>query len=215
MAVLLVTSSVALLYYTKYQQEVTNNENYIGDLDSALNSYRSLSNSFNASLQDYNETLSLLTSAVADLNTSTPAYGDASIALATLWKDYQALDSASGRRAIVYEVNMLLDFGNGTRRWYNDTSIQPGWNGYVVTLVLLDGRVQATWYPQYGEHYVTGLGGVSDTQSDYWFLLTYNKTASWQVAQLGADDISMFNDTTIGWVYCPENSNYAPTCALP
>jgi len=215
LALLLVSTGVALLYYGRYQQESSQNQTHVGELSAALASYRSLATSYNASLADYNKTLALLALAVANLNTSIPAYHQASVALSSLWSSYQSLASIGGKKALVYEVHMLVDFGNGTKRWYNNTRIQPGWNGYIVTLVLMNGNVQATWYPLYGEHFVTGIGGRSDTLSNFWFLLTYNKTASWQVAQVGADAIPMFNGTTFAWAYCPENANYGPACPLP
>ena len=214
-AVLLMVSSVGAYYYYQDQQQAQANKTYTSELNAALNSYRALSESYNSSLQDYNRTLNLLAAAVANLNTSTSAYKNASSALASLWTAYQVLARESGRSAPSYELNMLVDYGNGTRVWYNDTRAQPGWNGYLVTLVVLNGDVQATWYPQYGEHYVTGIGGVSDTQSMFWFLLTYNQTASWQVAQVGADQIHVFNGTTFAWVYCAENAAYGPACPLP
>lgn len=214
-ALLIIGSTVAAFYYGQYQQEVLQNQSHVSELNSALASYRSLVGSYNSSLADYNRTLSLLALAVANLNTSTPAYRGASVALSSLWGSYQSLANIGGRKGIVYEVSVLVDYGNGTRHWYNDTRVQPGWNGYVVTLVLLNGDVAGTWYPQYGEHFVTGVGGLSNSQTDFWFLLTYNKTASWQVAQVGADEIPIFNGTVFAWTYCPENADYGPACHLP
>jgi type II secretory pathway pseudopilin PulG len=214
-AVLLIVSSISAYYYYQDQQEVSENQRYVSELGAALASYRTLAGSFNSSLSDYNATLALLATAVANLNTSTPAYQSASVELASLWSAYQRLASSNGERAPVYQVDMLVDYGNGTRVWYNDSGSQPGWNAYVATLVVMNGSVQATWYPQYGEHLITGIGGVADTQTVFWFLLTYNQTASWQVAQDGADDIPMFNGTTLAWVYCAENASYGPACTLP
>ncbi|MCL4355901.1 MAG: hypothetical protein JRN56_00285 [Nitrososphaerota archaeon] len=214
-AILLMTSSVGAYYYYQDQQQIQVNRTYTSELSAALASYRTLSGNFHSSMQDYNTTLSLLAAAVADLNTSTPAYQNASRALATLWNAYQVLSREGGNGVPTYEVNMLVDYGNGTRVWYNDTRAQPGWNGYLVTLVLLNGDVQATWYPQYGEHYVTGIGGVSNTQDKFWFLITANQTGSWQVAQYGADQIHVVNGTTFAWIYCPENAAYGPSCPLP
>lgn len=213
-ALLVVSSTVATVYFGQYQQVSSQNQRHMRELDAALASYAALSGSYNASLSDYNRTLSLLTSAVANLNTSLPAYRNASLALSSLWNSYQSLAARGGSDEIAYEAHMLMDYGNGTRQWYNGTRIQPGWNAYIATMVLLDGNVQATWYPQYGEHYVSGLQGVSDTTGDFWFLLTYNKTTSWQVAQVGADDVPIFNGTVFAWAYCPENADYFPVCSL-
>ena len=147
-ALLLISSTLALIYYSEYQQSASKNNTYAGQLGAALASYNSLARSYDASLADYYSTLNLLATAVANLNTSTPAYRNASIALSTLWGEYERLAEAGGRKALTYVVHILVDFGNGTRRWYNGTSVQPGWNGYVDSLVLLDGRNQGNWYPQ-------------------------------------------------------------------
>jgi len=209
-ALLLASATVAVFYYGQYQQASSQNQQYVGELNTALLSYRSLSGSFNTSLSGYNQTLSLLANAVANLNTSTPAYHDASTALASLWSSYQELASVDGKRALVYEVHLLLDFGNGTRRWFNDSTAQPGWNGYVVTLVLLKGDVQAVWYPQYGEHLVTGVDGVSQT-SRSWFLWEFSG-GSWVPSQTGADQLRVNNGTAIAWTLCAYDANYNPTC---
>ena len=211
LALLIILSSLTLYYYGQEQQSTSQNQKYADELTTALARYNSLSGSFNASLADYGTALALLSSAVANLNTSTPAYRNASLDLASLWSSYQQLSSASGRKALVYSVHLLLDFGNGTRRWYNDTSIQPGWNGYVATLILLRGNVQAVWYPQYGEHYVTGVDGAPQAQSTSWFFWSFE--GNWTLASTGADGLRVNNGTSIAWTLCGYDVNYDPTCS--
>jgi len=211
-ALLLISSTFALVYYSDYQQASSQSGSYAGELGTALASYRSLSGDYNSSLRDYNTTLSLLATAVANLNTSTPAYVNASAALAKLWDSYQQLANISGRRTLAYTVNLLVDFGNGTLMWYNDTSTQPGWNGYVASLVVLKGNVQATWYPQYGEHFVTGIEGVPSTPSTSWFVWKFGG-GGWSSSQTGADQMEVNNGTTIAWTLCTYDSSYNPTCS--
>jgi hypothetical protein len=210
-ALLLISSFLALTYYNEYQQGMAQNQRSVQELNTALASYRSLSGSFNSSLSDYNMTLSLLATAVANMNTSTPAYHDASVALSSLWDSYQSLASGSGRRGLVFGVHMLVDYGNGTRRWFNDTSAQPGWNGYIVTLVLLNGRVQATWYPQYGEHLITGLGGVPQSKTTSWFLWSF-AGGKWTSSQVGVDQLPIDNGTSFAWTLCSYDANFNPSC---
>lgn len=211
LALLIVSSSFALYYYGQNQQSSNQSQEYAKELSTALASYRSLSGSFNSSLSDYGQTLTLLSSAVANLNTSTPTYANASLALGSLWSSYQQLSISSGRRALTYSVHMLIDFGNGTRRWYNDTAVQPGWNGYVATLVLLKGNVEAVWYPQYGEHFVTGVDGVGSTSSTSWFFWDYS--GNWTIAPTGADGLQVYNGTSIAWTLCGYDTNFNPTCS--
>jgi len=210
-ALLLVASTAAAVYYLQYEQQISQSQQYAGELSTALASYRSLSSSYNNSLDDYNKTLSLLATAIANLNTSTPAYQNASVALSSLWGSYQQLSSAGGRKPLAYDVHMLLDFGNGTLRWYNDSTAQPGWNGFVTSVVLLNGNVQAVWYPQYGEHFVAGLDGVPQSSSSYWGVWEF-AGAQWNYLQTGADLLQVHNGTTFAWALCGVDANYLPTC---
>jgi hypothetical protein len=209
---LLASSTLAIVYFNDYEQATAQNSSYVGELNTALVSYRSLSGSYDSSLRDYNTTLSLLAEAVANLNTSTHAYQQASIALGNLWSSYQQLAGADGRKTLVYEVEVLVDFGNGTAKWYNDTSIEPGWNGYVATLVVLRGEVNATWYPQYGEHFVTVVDEVPQTGTTSWFVWKYGG-GGWTVSETGADQLPIDNGTTLAWTLCPYDSGFNPTCS--
>ncbi len=103
---------------------------------------------------------------------------------------------------VAYSSHILIDFGNGTRTWYNDTKFQPGWNLYVATEIVTNGHVNATYYPQYASHFVTAIYNVANTQSEYWLLWTYNATASWQMAQVGADQLQVNNGSVYAWTYC-------------
>lgn len=211
LALLVISSSVALLYYGQYQGQVAMNQNRVSELDAALASYRSLQGSYNLSLGDLRTTLSLLSDAVGNLNTSTPAYINASRDLSSLWSSYQRLASVGGWKAQVYSASVLIDFGNGTRSWYNKTSALPGWDAYVMTVVLLGGNVQAAWYPQYGEHFVTGVDGVEQTSTESWFVWEFGP-GGWTAAQTGADAIQVNNGTIIAWALCTYDLNFNPAC---
>ncbi len=104
-----------------------------------------------------------------------------------------------------YSSHILIDFGNGTRIWYNDTKFQPGWNLYVATQVITNGHINATYYPQYAAHFVTAIYNVANTKSEYWLLWTHNATASWQMAQVGADQLQVYNGSVYAWTYCGSN----------
>lgn len=212
-ALLLLASFTAIDYYGQYQNASSAAEARGVELGVALARYNSLAGQFNSSLSEDYTTISLLAQAVASLNTSTPAYRTASGDLADLWRSYQSLVDAGGGKLLAYDVHMLVDYGNGTLRWYNDSTAQPGWNAYLATLVLLDGSLNATWYPQFGsgEHFVTAINGVPGTGSLSWSIWTYGGN-QWTYSQVGADLIQMQNGTTIAWALCGYNSSYQPTC---
>jgi hypothetical protein len=123
--------------------------------------------------------------------------------------------TVTGTAGFSATTNILLNFENGTRTWYNNTAVQPGWNLYLATVLITRGDMNATYYPQYQEHLVTGLDGVQNSANESWFIWTWNSTASWQVAQVGADQIPTPTGSVFAWTFCGTNSDYAPTCSEP
>jgi hypothetical protein len=124
------------------------------------------------------------------------------------------LEHLISRFGSVLQANMLIDFGNGTRHWFNGTQVQPGWNLYTLTLAVTNGDVNSTCC-EFGSHFVTGIYGVQNqpSKNEGWIVWTYNATSLWQPAQVGVDQIDVFNDSTFAWTYCPYNPNTgAPEC---
>lgn len=116
---------------------------------------------------------------------------------------------------VKYTPNILIDFGNGTSAWYNDTSMAPGSNLYTATVLIMNGNVNASFDKEYQEHFIDGIGGIQNTNSEFWFLWTYNQsnaTAPWQEAQVGADDLPITNGVVYAWTFCGVDANYNPTC---
>ncbi len=211
-ALLLVTSSLAALYYGRYQEQTSDTNSYVKELRGALAEYRQLSSSYRSSLEGFNRTISLLTNALSNLNTSAPAYLEGSRALGTLWNQYLALSSEDGVGLARYSANMSLEFGNGTKRLFTGEMIQPGWNAYMATLVILNGSVQATWYPEFQEHYVTAIEGVSGGKTTAWFVWSLDG-ARWELAPTGADAVQVHNGTTFAWTLCSYDKSFKPDCS--
>jgi hypothetical protein len=104
------------------------------------------------------------------------------------------------RLGVRYSSDILIDFGNGTRTWHNDTLFQPGLNLYVATQIVTGGNINSTYYPKYSEHLITAMYDVANSGNDYWGLWNYNST-SWQSAQVGADQIQVANNSVFAWTY--------------
>jgi hypothetical protein len=208
-ALLVISATAGAYYYYEYQQADQSKNQYVSELRTETSQYDGLASDYNSSLSLYNETFALLVGVISAVNTSLPIYQQASGQLSKLWDEYVSLKPASSS---LYTADVLIDFGNGTRLWFNDTRVQPGWNMYVETVVLSQGDLQAQWYPEYQEHILTGIDGVSNSQTMDWFLWTYNETSSWQTSPVGADLLPVFNGSVIAWTYCGETASYAPEC---
>ncbi|MDA4116925.1 MAG: hypothetical protein OK455_01090 [Thaumarchaeota archaeon] len=208
LAGLIISSSVGAYYYYQYGQESQNASKYATEEASGTFQYNQLATQYNAALSLYNQTLSLLAGTTGSMNTSLPSYEQASSQLPGLWSSYLKLKPQS---AHVYAADIFVDFANGTSRWFNNTQVQPGWNLYTATLVLPGSNVGATWYPSFSppEHLVNSIFGVADSKTSYWSIWTFNQTASWQSAQVGADLLPVYNGSIFAWTFCAET---ATTC---
>lgn len=113
---------------------------------------------------------------------------------------------------VKYSPNILIDYDNGTYSWFNDTSLAPGSNVYAATVLVMNGNVNASYNAEFGEHLVAGIGGVESTNTQFWWLWTYNSTSSWQTASLGADQILITNGAIYAWTFCGMTAAGNPTC---
>lgn len=195
---LIITSSFAAYYYYQFGQQAQVESRYTSELSSASSQYNQLAGQYNSSLSLSNQTLALLAGTMGAVNTSLPVYAQASSQLSSLWSSYLKLKPASVH---VNTADILLDFGNGTRLWYNHTQVQPGWNLYTATVDITHGNMQATWYPSFGEHFVNSIDGVTGTSKAYWLVYTYNSTA-WAEAKVGADELPVYNGSIYAWSFC-------------
>jgi hypothetical protein len=199
LAGLIISSSLGAYYYYQYGQQSQIANHYVSDLSDSATQYNQMVTQYNSALGLYNQTFALLAGTVGAVNTSLPIYAQASSQLSGLWSSYLKLKPQSTH---VYSADILLNFGNGTRLWYNNSQIQPGWNLFTATVVMTRGNMQATWYPTFGEHLVNAIDGLSGTKTNYWIVWTYNSTALWQKAQVGADLIPVNNGSVLAWTYC-------------
>ena len=207
-ALLLITATVAGYYYVQASVASSNDSQLTSELKGANANYSTLASNFNLLLTEYNQSIYLLSSSIAAMNTSLPAFKQASAQLSALWAVYQGLSPAKS----LLHNDVYFDFGNGTQKWYNDTAINAGWNLYIETVVLMSGGVVGEWYPAYGEHLITAIGGVSDSNTQYWFLWTYGGASGWQSAQVGADLVMATSGSVYAWTYCGADANFNPTC---
>ncbi len=100
-------------------------------------------------------------------------------------------------------VHTLINYGNGTSRWYNRTDVPIDWDFYQLTVFLANGNVVAPYYGYpLNEHYVTGINGVSNSAPYYWTLWVYcQNNAAWSVSNVGADLIKLHNNLRVAWYY--------------
>ena len=105
-------------------------------------------------------------------------------------------------------VNVLMNYGNGTVRWYNYTNAPSNWNLYDLTLYVADCNVDATFYgPPLNEHFVKAINGLRAAGQYSWSIWTYCQGPSvWVYSSVGADQVVLKSGEILAWAYQSSSS---------
>jgi hypothetical protein len=97
-------------------------------------------------------------------------------------------------------VNICIDYGNGTIKWYNDTLIPLGYDLLKTTELIA--VVNSTYWEAYQSYSVDAINGVWNNQSNYWMWLRWNnEIKEWEYVWLGADQYMLSEGETVMWRY--------------
>jgi hypothetical protein len=99
------------------------------------------------------------------------------------------------------EVNMLVNFGNGTRRWYNGTVLPSGASVYNATARVFGSDMNATFTP-YGVM-VTDIGGIGPSEehpNSYWIWFRWDPASgTWTMGDTAADQHRLLPGEPVAW----------------
>lgn len=108
-------------------------------------------------------------------------------------------DTLSSLNEISYKVNILINYGNGTKRWYNQTTIPVGWSLFNATSRATRGNVEGISYP-FGV-FVTSINGVKATGTKFWLWFSWDKAkGKWHQGDTGAESYIMKQGDIVGWL---------------
>ena len=95
-------------------------------------------------------------------------------------------------------VSILIDYGNGTREWDNETLVPIGATLFDLTKEVAD--VNYTAYP-FGV-FITAINGKGGDPDYYWLWYRWNSTnAQWDTYMVGADAFVLHHGDVASWVY--------------
>ena len=114
---------------------------------------------------------------------------------------------SSGKSSNTLAVNVLMNYGNGTMRWYNYTNAPPNWNFYDLTLYVANCNVDAFYSPLLNEHFVRAIDGLRMEGQYSWSIWTYCQGQSaWVYSNVGADEVVLKNGEILAWAYQASSS---------
>jgi hypothetical protein len=104
-------------------------------------------------------------------------------------------------------VNILLNYGNGTLVWYNQTSVPSSWNFFNVTELVTNGNLGAVYFASFGSHFVYSINGAGCPASNIfcdqaWAFWTLNEIC-WNLPFVGVDMIPVSQSATVAWYLNP------------
>lgn len=99
----------------------------------------------------------------------------------------------------VVSVQFLVEVPDAAPDW-TMVSVPAGTDVWRATSVTYE--VEADWYAEFGSHLVRSINGLRDTPELYWTLWLWNEDGeAWEHAQVGADQLTLYADTRIAWLY--------------
>jgi len=112
---------------------------------------------------------------------------------------YQKLysDTIRDLEHLTIRTNILINYGNGTRQWHNDTRVPVGSSAFNATLYVAN--VDYTVSPEFGI-FVTAIDGVK-MEGDKWWSFWYWQNDQWISSEIGAAQYILKNEGMVAWSY--------------
>lgn len=108
---------------------------------------------------------------------------------------------------VSFSVNLGVDYGNGTRTWYNDTVIPVGATVYNATKSVATVEPD----PKIGPSFIIAINGARQdgSQSMYWIWWIWDQTEhKWTVGPVANNEYVLSDGQTVIWYY--ENTSVWP-----
>lgn len=104
-------------------------------------------------------------------------------------------------------VNIAIDYGNGTRTWFNETTLPIGATVFNATVKVADPEP----HPQYGESFIVAINGVRMNESEnlYWIWWIWDETQNqWTPGPVANNEYVLSDGQNVIWYY--ENTSSWP-----
>lgn len=117
----------------------------------------------------------------------------------------------------VISVDTLVNYGNGTSIWYNETNVPIGSNFYSLTLQIGN----ANFISESLGHFLVSINGVSSNGSGSncsicWGIWIYcARDDGWMYSLLGADLLKLNNGDVLAWYLHDISQNQPPEGSKP
>lgn len=119
----------------------------------------------------------------------------------------QRFDVATASQQTKFSVDVLLDYGNGTKRWYTCILSKPGNDTVYNATQIAATTLNVTWYGN--AVMVNAIDGVWNSDPYYWIWWYWNFTESkWAIGPVACNQYALNDGDIVAWYY--ENCSVWP-----
>ena len=113
-------------------------------------------------------------------------------------QNYQAIQENIDDVSI--NIDFIVDFGNGTILYFNQTRIPVGFSMYDSTKFIIgEDNVDSTYYSDFDSYFVNSLLGTGNNAIYAWSAWHYQQ--DWELLEVGTNLYIPKNGQTIAWYY--------------
>lgn len=118
---------------------------------------------------------------------------------------YQYNDLVERTKGNPIQVNICLNYGNGTVRWHNSTETTMGMT--LLNATLLVAEVNYTLWPGMGA-FVNSIDDKENSNPFYWMWWMWASYSDWLEGPVACDKYVVADGETLYWYY--ENNTISP-----
>jgi|TARA_B110000014_G_scaffold51816_1_gene34693 hypothetical protein len=141
-------------------------------------------------------TLLLVALAVLSFSSALYMYNDYRI----LDQNYQAMQGNIDDSSI--NIDLIVDFGNGTILYFNQTRIPVGFSMYNSTeFIIGENNMDSTYYSEFNAYFVNSLLGTGDNPDFAWSAWQYQECCNWELLEISSNLYIPKDGQVIAWYY--------------
>ena len=143
-----------------------------------------------------NKSLVVLLSAFAVLSFSGALY---------MYNEYRVLDQnhqaiQENIDNVSINIDFIVDFGNGTIIYFNQTRVPVGFSMYNSTeFIIGEENVDSIYYSDFNSYFVNSLLGTGNNRDYAWSAWQYQQ--DWELLEIGSNLFIPKDGQTIAWYY--------------
>ena len=99
-------------------------------------------------------------------------------------------------------IDLIINFGNGTVLYFNHTSVPNGFSMYNSTQYIIgEDNIDSTYYSEFNAYFVNSIFNTASNSNHAWAAWKYEECCKWQVLDVGSNLYILKNKQTIAWYY--------------